>query len=303
MAISTVKATVNGSQYNLTYNSTSGKYEATLTAPSTSSYTKSGHYYNVSVTAVDTANNTATVDAAHATLGNSLRLVVKEKVKPTVAITSPGAGARLTSSKPTITAQLRDNDSGVDIATLALRVDGGAAVGSASSGMTCTPVSGGYNIAYVPPTALGEGAHTVSVSVSDNDANASAAASVSFTVDTIAPTLNVTAPAEGLVTNQTAGSVVGSTNDTTSSPCTLTIAVNGVSAGNVTLTSGSFNHSVSYREGENTIVVTSTDAAGLSTSVTRHITVNTTAPKFKSVELIPNPVDCGQTYVIKVSVE
>ena len=32
---------------------------------------------------------------------------------------------------PTITAQLRDNDSGVDIATLALRVDGGAAVGVA----------------------------------------------------------------------------------------------------------------------------------------------------------------------------
>ena len=37
MAIKTVQATINGQTYTLTLNSTSGKYEATVTAPSKSS--------------------------------------------------------------------------------------------------------------------------------------------------------------------------------------------------------------------------------------------------------------------------
>ena len=51
MAIKTVQATINGQTYTLTLNSTSGKYEATVTAPSKSSYNQSGHYYGVTVKA------------------------------------------------------------------------------------------------------------------------------------------------------------------------------------------------------------------------------------------------------------
>ena len=49
MAVKTVQATINGQTYTLTLNSTSGKYEATVTAPSKSSYNQSGHYYGVTV--------------------------------------------------------------------------------------------------------------------------------------------------------------------------------------------------------------------------------------------------------------
>ncbi|MDR1062320.1 MAG: hypothetical protein LBL83_14175 [Clostridiales bacterium] len=38
MAIAAVKITVAGQEYNAAYNSTSGKWEATLTAPSITSY-------------------------------------------------------------------------------------------------------------------------------------------------------------------------------------------------------------------------------------------------------------------------
>ena len=69
MAIKTVQATINGQTYTLTLNSTSGKYEATVTAPSKSSYNQSGHYYGVTVTATDVAGNIKTKDAADATLG------------------------------------------------------------------------------------------------------------------------------------------------------------------------------------------------------------------------------------------
>ena len=43
MAIKTVKAVVNGQEYSLTYSSSSGKWEATLTAPGKSSYNQDGH--------------------------------------------------------------------------------------------------------------------------------------------------------------------------------------------------------------------------------------------------------------------
>lgn len=49
MSVKQVQAIVNGQTYTLTFNSNTGKYEATITAPSKSSYTLSGHYYPVTV--------------------------------------------------------------------------------------------------------------------------------------------------------------------------------------------------------------------------------------------------------------
>ena len=55
MSVKTVQAVVNGQSITLTYNSTSGKWEATTTAPAKSSYTLAGHYYPVTVKATDAA--------------------------------------------------------------------------------------------------------------------------------------------------------------------------------------------------------------------------------------------------------
>lgn len=59
---------------------------------------------------------------------------------------------------------------------------------------------------------------------------------------------------------------------------------------------------VELEEGENTITVIATDAAGKSTTVTRTVTLDTTAPVIQSVTLAPNPVDAGNTYIITVAV-
>ena len=80
MAIKTVQAIINGVPTTLTLNSSTGKYEATITAPTKSSYNQSGGYYNVTVKATDTAGNSTSKDATDATLGSKLKLVVKEKV-------------------------------------------------------------------------------------------------------------------------------------------------------------------------------------------------------------------------------
>ena len=45
MGVKQVKAVINGVTTVLTLNSSTGKYEATITAPAKSSYKQTGHYY------------------------------------------------------------------------------------------------------------------------------------------------------------------------------------------------------------------------------------------------------------------
>lgn len=302
MSVDTVKINLNGTNYNLTYNSSSGKWEATITAPSNTSWNQPNNKYGITVTATDDAGNSTVKDRTDSTLGSALQLRVLEKVKPTVALTSPSSGAKVTSSKPTFVFQLRDSGSGIKISTLALKIDGGTAISNGSPGMTCTSVSGGYDCSYIPPTALGDGAHTVTIQIADNDDNTSNLLSSAFTVDTVPPALNVTAPQEGLITNNASLTVSGTTNDTTSSPVTATIKVNGVDQGTVTVSSGSFSKAITLSEGSNTIVVRVTDAAGLYSEITRTVKLDTVAPSITAVTLVPNPVDSGATFVITVTV-
>lgn len=301
MAVNTVKATINGQQVTLTYNATSKKYEGTTTAPAKSSFNQANKYYPVTVVATDVAGNSVTVnDQTSGAIGTACRLTVKEKVAPVIAITSPGTGAILTDSKPTITWTVTDNDSGVNSGTIGITIDSGSKI---TSGITKTAITGGYSCSYTPTTALSDGSHTIKVDASDNDGNAGTQKSATFKIDTVPPTLNVTAPANGLVTRAPACTVSGTTNDTTSSPCTVTVKLNSGAAQAVTVNSdGSFSKALALVEGSNTIVVVSTDAAGKSSTVTRTVTLDTVAPVITAVELIPNPADAGATYTIKVTV-
>lgn len=59
MSVKTVQAIVNGQTVTLTQNSSTGKWEGTITAPSKSSYNQTGHYYPVELQATDDAGNIA----------------------------------------------------------------------------------------------------------------------------------------------------------------------------------------------------------------------------------------------------
>lgn len=296
MAIQTVKATINGQEYDLTYSSGTGKWTATITAPNKSSYNQPNHFYDVTLKATDDAGNAVTKDSSDSVLGDSLKLYVKEKVAPTQSIIYPTANALITNNKPEIKWQVRDDDSGVDPDSIKLTIDSNAAI---TTGITKTPVSGGYDCSYTPSTTLTDGQHTIKVDASDHDGNASIQSSVSFKIDTVAPTLNVTSPTENFITNQSSITVEGTTNDVTSSPVTVTINDEPVTV----QSNGSFSKQITLSEGENTITVVATDGAGKSTTVTRHVTLDTGGPVFKSVTITPNPVDGGQTFVIEVEVE
>lgn len=300
MAIKTVQAIINGQTYSLTKNASTGKWEATLTAPGKTSYNLTGGYYNVTVKATNDAGTTGTADAA--TL-NGLKLVVKETVAPVITIVSPSEGAYVSNSKqPVVFTVVDETDgSGVDLSTLVVKQDGTAV---ASSAITSTPITNGYQVTYTPAAALSDGSHTVTIDCKDHDGNSAAQKSTTYKVDTVPPVLNITAPVAGLVTAASALTIAGTTNDATSSPVTIAVKLNGVDQGAVSVASnGNFTKSVTLAEGENTIVVTATDAAGQTTTVTRTVTLDTSVPKVTAATIVPNPVDTGATMVISVTIE
>lgn len=300
MSVARAQAIVNGQTIDLQKNTQTGKWEATVTAPSKSSYTKEGHYYGVVLKAWDDAGNMSTVDVTDTELGASLKLIVKEKVAPVITITYPTASATITNNKPVIKWKVMDDDSGVDPDTIGITIDSGSKI---TSGITKTAVTGGYECSYTPGTALPDGSHTIKINASDFDGNAATQKSVTFKVDTVAPVLSVSSPDDNLVTNNASCTVSGTTNDVTSSPCKVTVKLNSGTAENVTVNAdGTFSKALTLTQGTNTIVIVSTDSAGKSTTVTRTVILDTGAPRFISAVMNPNPVDCGKTFVISVDI-
>lgn len=299
MAVKAVQVVINGQTHTLTYNAKTKKYEATITAPSTSSYNQNGHYYNVKVKATDEAGNSVTKDATDTTLGSSLQLKVKEKVAPVISIKAPSSSAKLTNNKPVINWTVTDADSGVNPSTIKLIIDSQ----TITTGITKTQSGKNYTCSYTPTTALSDGTHIIKVSASDYDGNVATQKSVTFTVDTVPPELSVSAPVDNLVTNQSSLVVKGTTNDVTSSPVTLTIKLNGGTEQTVEVGSdGSFTKTLTLVTGENTIVITAKDGAGKTSTVTKQVVLDQTAPVIQSVTISPNPVNAGATYTISVEV-
>lgn len=303
MAISKVRVQINGTWTTLTYNEATGAYEATITAPGTTSYNRTGGYYPVTVEATNSAGTVTTVDDTDSKVGNSCKLVVKEKVAPVITITSPTSGARVTNNKQPIVFTVTDESggSGVNINSLVVKQDGTAV---ASTAIKSTATTNGYTVTYTPAAALSDGEHTVTVDVKDNDGNSATQKSTTYTIDTVAPTLNITAPAEGLVTSSTSVVVSGTTNDATSSPVTVTQALDGGTAQPVTVAAnGTFTKTwSSLADGEHYVDIVAKDAAGKTSTVRRTFTVDTSAPVVSSITITPNPADAGATMVIKVVV-
>ena len=118
-------------------------------------------------------------------------------------------------------------------------------------GMTKTNIANGYQFVYAPQTALTDGEHTVTINVSDHDGNAAATYTFKFKVDTVPPTLTITAPTNNLITNKKALTLTGKTNDATSSPVIVTATLNGKSIGAITVgTDGAFTKAITANRGQ-----------------------------------------------------
>ena len=307
MSIATIKAVIDGQTYPLTL-SEDGYYVLAGTAPAESSANLPGGYYGVQIIATDEAGNETTINQEDGTWGEQLRLVAYESVKPTATITYPSADSRINTCTPTITAQLRDNDSGIDPATLDLRINGGSKITQGAPGLTLTPVEGGYDLSYAVPTALDEGQTTISVGVSDRDGNAADQASITCTIAVTAPTISLSSPAEGLVTNQAAVQITGITSDDQLTSVTLTVTVNGHDQGPVTVDgqTGVFSLTANpshMQEGANVVKVKVVDATGLEAEITRNVVLDTIPPRIVEVIGVTDRVHVGAPFEIRVKVE
>ena len=307
MSIATIKAVIDGQTYPLTL-SEDGYYVLAGTAPALSSANEPGGYYGVQIIAADEAGNETTINQEDGTWGEQLRLVAYESAKPTATITYPSNDSRINTATPTITAQLRDNDSGVDPSTLDLRINGGSKITQGAPGLTLTPVEGGYDLSYAVPTALDEGQTTISVGVSDKDGNAADPASIPCTIAVTAPTLSLSSPADGLITNQARTPIIGTGSDDQLSRLNLHVYTNDHDQGPVEIDSvtGAFATHTDpdyMHEGINTIRVHGTDATGLEVEITRTVTLDTIPPRIIEVIGVTDRVHVGSPFTIRVKVE
>ena len=307
MSIATIKAVIDGQTYPLTL-SDDGYYVLKGNAPAESSANELEGKYGVQIIATDEAGNDTTINRDDSTWGSELKLEAYESVKPTATITYPSADSRINTATPTITAQLRDNDSGIDPATLDLRINGGAKITQGAPGLTLTPAEGGYDLSYAVPEALPEGSTTISIGVSDKDGNAADPASITCTIAVTAPTISLSSPADGLITNQAAVQITGITSDDQLTSVTLTATVNGHDQGPVTVDgqTGAFAVTANpdhMQEGGNTIKVKVVDATGLEAEITRNVTLDTIPPRVTEIIGVTDPVVTGATFRIRIKAE
>lgn len=260
MAISQVRAQFNGQWYTLTYNEQTRRYEAEIT-PSVHSGDQPGGRFNVTVEATNDTGSVSTTD------GNTfagLLVDVYETTKPTVTLVSPPSGY-VTNSTPTVTFSAVDNEggSGINPSTAVVTLDGDAVP---SDQVSITAGSGGaYTIVYTPLTAISDGAHQIVLTISDNDGNSSSAIA-EYVIDTTPPELSVFLSFEEVVTDEYTVEITGHASDVTANPVTVTVKNNDGDPVSLSVESTKFSHVLDLAVGENNIVVTATDAAGLTTT-------------------------------------
>lgn len=293
MSVKEVILTLNGQNHALKKN-TEGEYEAVITAPEESGYTQPEHAYVMELRITD-QSGTIVIDKNHDTFGSKMKLAVVERVPPVISPVYPTESAYLTNQTVQIQFDVTDNDSGVKKDTISLQIDAGTML---MEQLTKVPVIEGYRCTYV--AVLKDGAHILKIRAEDQDGNA-VEKTVAFQVDTTAPSLNISEPSDHIALNVRTCRIVGTTNDATSAPCTVTISVNEKAQGHVLVNGdGTFFKEVLLEEGVNVIRIKSTDRAGNYAEVVRNVTYNFDAPQVQGVNIVPNPVSAGKFFEITV---
>ena len=228
---------------SLTQN-TDGSWEGILTAP------ENPGSYSILVVATDEVGNTAGSSAAYAVeqkpdLGLSVEsppsLLDTQSVTLSGEVTNALGDATVTISSP------------VDTETLTLNADG----------------------PFSTEIGLEEGDNTITVEVSDSDGR-TVTETVTTTVDTGSPVLTLNAPA---TSDSTEVTITGTVSDAGDIAAT-SLSVNSESTPVTLDSNGEFSQTVTLDDGENTITLSATDAAGNENSVTQTTTVSldTTPP-------------------------
>lgn len=278
---------LDGIKMLATYDSGTGLWTAQGSAPAESSWGEPDHVFTATIHAFDAAGNETVMDHTDETYGDQLEFRVLEKTKPTATITSPTQDSVLGSASQDIIMELQDaGGSGLNMASVVFKINNVQIL----EGLSWQD-SGSKKICTYHATNLSDGSNSVSLQVSDNDGNVSDIDTVTFVISTAGPTLNVTSPTEGLLTNSNKLTVSGTAAAGTTAVTLEEVTINGTPAD--IGEGGAFSEEVTLTEGDNTITVIAKDSIGKTTTVTRHVKLDTKAPIISDVFTEATTVEAG----------
>ncbi|MHB8584908.1 MAG: hypothetical protein ACYDDF_03615 [Thermoplasmatota archaeon] len=222
---------------------------------------ESGHTVNVSV--ADGSGN----------VGTTQWTFILDKTPPTITNATPAGDVNMS----TIQAHVADALSGVNAASLSLKVDGTAV------SATYTAATG----AIAASPNVGQGNHTVVLNVSDEAGN-HASKTWTFLLDTVAPTITVTGANASISTGTPTIQVSFADSGSGIKANSWSFKVDGV-AQTITATSTGFTFvpTTGLSSGSHTIVISVSDNAGNTASVTKTFTVSIPAPGSKGFLGLP----------------
>lgn len=274
MAVSQVRAQINGTWYTLTYNSATGEYEADLNF-ATPSIGQTGGYFNATVEATSPTAATATASGANMP---GLRLVVQDTTAPTLTITSPADGLITAAASVTVSGTAFDSS------------------GLSSVTVNGAPVTIGADNSWSTTVNLSGGANTITVKATDTAGNVSTE-TLAVTRATSGPELEITSPAAGALVSTESVTVSGTVSDSVSP--VASVKVNGVAAA---ITGTTWTATIPLSEGANTLTAVAENQVGLSTTVTRAVTRDSTAPVLTVTAPENNLVTAADTVIVSGTV-
>lgn len=276
---------INGAQVQATYDSETELWTAVATAPAVSSWEQPDHKFQIEIYAEDLAGNIATMDSSDPTYGDQLALRVLEKTPPTATVNYPTTGSVIGSNSLDIRLFMADQGgSGINMSEVYFMFNGT----DRAADLSWTHSDAGYSAVF-SVAGLNDGTNHIEFGATDNDGNDSVLSSVDFVISTKAPSLNITSPGEGVITNADSITVSGTTFAGMSPVFIQSLTVNGepiqISA------DGSFTYEYPLTEGENVITILATDSAGNSTQIIRNVTFDSRAPIITDVTTDPIVVE------------
>jgi hypothetical protein len=244
MVSGTIRVTVDGVYVTSVTTASNGTWSYTPSSSLTTgshTYTVTPVYYGIAGSA--TASRTLIVDTTN----------------PVVSITAPTAAYTTNTTQP-VTFSISETNQG----TTTCQIDSGTPV-------ACTSV-------YTPASPMSQGAHTITVLHTDL-AGRTGSANASFTVDNVAPSISLTAPANGASVSSTTPTVTYTRTEANPGANNQCVLDGGAP---FYCTSGSALPVLG--QGSHTLYVTHADLAGnVGTSATNTFTVDTIAPSAPSI--------------------
>jgi hypothetical protein len=203
-------------------------------------------------------------------------------VDPVAVNPNPADLSVITNNQPTIEANLSDALSGINNATVALRING-------------APVIEQWNgsvVSYTPSSPLSDGLKNIRLTASDNAGN-SILYLWSFTIDTNGPTASNEAPSNNSLTNDDTPTISVDLTDALSGVdvSSITFVVEGITVTDYTYSLGtiSWTANVTYSDGQviNCSLDASDNAGNAMATYTWSFTIDTAAPTL-TIEVDPS---------------